>query len=275
MESEIDVLSSAGVPRGSKTNTFRWGDYSSMAIDSTDDCTFWYTTEYEAANGNNHWSTRIASFSFPSCTGAPPPSWVIANKASRAGSITSLTIPATGAGNLIAVAIMFNGTTSVASVSDNASNTYVSAGARAIASQLSVEIWYAVNSIPGATVVTPAFVGSATYVGLTTWEVSGTSTVSPEATNISSGFISSNTPGPAVTTTHANDFIVSVIFAPAANFTGISSGNEFTEDFTTNGNGWAHITSNTSSPGSHQASWVTGTPIGRYCASTVAFLPAN
>ena len=54
---------------GSQTNTFRWGDYSSMAIDPTDDCTFWYTTEYHAdcAAGNN-WGTRIASFSFPSCT---------------------------------------------------------------------------------------------------------------------------------------------------------------------------------------------------------------
>ena len=44
MESEIDVLSLAGVSTASQTNTFRWGDYSSMAIDPTDDCTFWYTT---------------------------------------------------------------------------------------------------------------------------------------------------------------------------------------------------------------------------------------
>ena len=34
----------------SQTNTFRWGDYSSMAIDPTDDCTFWYTTEYQPTN---------------------------------------------------------------------------------------------------------------------------------------------------------------------------------------------------------------------------------
>jgi hypothetical protein len=49
----------------------RWGDYTSMAIDPTDDCTFWYTNEYLQANGAFNWSTRIASFSFPSCAAAP------------------------------------------------------------------------------------------------------------------------------------------------------------------------------------------------------------
>jgi hypothetical protein len=47
----------------------RWGDYSSMAIDPTDDCTFWYTNEYYPVAGNFSfdWSTRIASFKFDSC----------------------------------------------------------------------------------------------------------------------------------------------------------------------------------------------------------------
>ncbi len=45
----------------------RWGDYSSMAIDPTDDCTFWYTTEYYKKNGSFAWSTELASFKFPGC----------------------------------------------------------------------------------------------------------------------------------------------------------------------------------------------------------------
>jgi uncharacterized repeat protein (TIGR01451 family) len=48
----------------------RWGDYSSMSVDPSDGCTFWYTTEYytSQANGDNlNWSTRIGSFKFPSC----------------------------------------------------------------------------------------------------------------------------------------------------------------------------------------------------------------
>jgi len=66
MESEIDVLSAASVTPASQTKSFHWADYSSMAIDPTDDCTFWYTTEYVPAAGSS-WDTRIASFSFPSC----------------------------------------------------------------------------------------------------------------------------------------------------------------------------------------------------------------
>ncbi len=45
----------------------RWGDYSAMTVDPVDDCTFWYTTEYLKSNGSWNWSTRIASFKFPSC----------------------------------------------------------------------------------------------------------------------------------------------------------------------------------------------------------------
>ena len=53
---------------GSQTGTLtRWGDYSTMRVDPADDCTFWYTTEYIAANGTFNWRTRIASFKFANC----------------------------------------------------------------------------------------------------------------------------------------------------------------------------------------------------------------
>ena len=38
-----------------------------MAVDPSDDCTFWYTTEYIPSNGSFNWKTRIASFKFPGC----------------------------------------------------------------------------------------------------------------------------------------------------------------------------------------------------------------
>ena len=44
----------------------RWGDYSAMQIDPSDDCTFWYTTEYMKIDGVL-WNTRIANFKFPLC----------------------------------------------------------------------------------------------------------------------------------------------------------------------------------------------------------------
>lgn len=49
----------------------RWGDYSSMSVDPSDDCTFWYTNQYYASSGVRNWRTRIAAFRFPGC-GTPP-----------------------------------------------------------------------------------------------------------------------------------------------------------------------------------------------------------
>ena len=51
----------------------RWGDYSSMFVDPSDDCTFWYTTEYLTANGTWNWHTRIGTFKFANCPAVPPP----------------------------------------------------------------------------------------------------------------------------------------------------------------------------------------------------------
>jgi len=53
---------------GSQTSSFnRWGDYSMMAVDPTDDCTFWYTQEYYAVTSTAGWQTRVGSFKFPNC----------------------------------------------------------------------------------------------------------------------------------------------------------------------------------------------------------------
>ncbi|GJM08739.1 MAG: hypothetical protein DHS20C11_10150 [Lysobacteraceae bacterium] len=45
----------------------RWGDYASMSVDPADQCTFWFTSEYYATDGNASWRTRICSFTFPDC----------------------------------------------------------------------------------------------------------------------------------------------------------------------------------------------------------------
>src|SRR6266849_5858489 len=71
LESETSIIEGTG----SQTRTLnRWGDYSSMALDPTDDCTFWYANEYLQTNGKFNWSTRIASFRFPSCALPAAPS---------------------------------------------------------------------------------------------------------------------------------------------------------------------------------------------------------
>ena len=59
---------------GSQTGTSsRWGDYSDLTVDPVDDCTFWYTNEYYATTSQFNWRTRIGSFKFPGCGGAPTP----------------------------------------------------------------------------------------------------------------------------------------------------------------------------------------------------------
>ncbi len=46
----------------------RWGDYASLGVDETDDCTFWFTGEYASDVTPGDWRTRIASFQLPLCT---------------------------------------------------------------------------------------------------------------------------------------------------------------------------------------------------------------
>ncbi len=43
----------------------RWGDYSHLALDPVDECTFWFTGEYGKSGGQ--WGTHISKFKFDSC----------------------------------------------------------------------------------------------------------------------------------------------------------------------------------------------------------------
>ena len=50
----------------SQTNTLRWEDYTTTAIDPSDDCTVWYVGDYLKA-GAASYSTRIGAFRMPGC----------------------------------------------------------------------------------------------------------------------------------------------------------------------------------------------------------------
>ena len=47
----------------------RYGDYAAMGVDPSDDCTFWFTGEYNPAA---QWRTRLGAFKFDSCGNAIP-----------------------------------------------------------------------------------------------------------------------------------------------------------------------------------------------------------
>ena len=62
------VINGSGVQT---TTNSRWGDYTDMTVDPTDDCTFWYVNEYYTAAGQASsaagWQTRIGRFKYPGC----------------------------------------------------------------------------------------------------------------------------------------------------------------------------------------------------------------
>jgi hypothetical protein len=64
-QGETQLFAGGGPQQGT---VGRWGDYTDLTIDPSDDCTFWYTNEYYSATGL--WHTRIGSFKFPQCV--PP-----------------------------------------------------------------------------------------------------------------------------------------------------------------------------------------------------------
>jgi hypothetical protein len=83
----------------------RWGDYSAITVDPTDDCTFWYTNEYLAPNSPTDilpvdWHTRVASFRFPQCVSPTSVSIVsvVSRKTHGTAGTYDVDLPLTGTG---------------------------------------------------------------------------------------------------------------------------------------------------------------------------------
>jgi len=53
-----------------QTNTLRWEDYATTAMDPSDDCTFWYVGDYLKA-GATRYTSRIGAFRIPPCDRRP------------------------------------------------------------------------------------------------------------------------------------------------------------------------------------------------------------
>jgi len=66
----MDVIESTPLSgTASQTGINRWGDYSMMSIDPSDDESFWYTQEYSSGAWN--WKTQIIHFTFAPITDPP------------------------------------------------------------------------------------------------------------------------------------------------------------------------------------------------------------
>jgi hypothetical protein len=168
------------------------------------------------------------------------------------------------------------GGTTIASVTDNAGNVYTEAGgARATdtVANTMADIWYAENSVAGATVVaiTPSPSGaSGTAV---VWEFSGVEPYTPldQAAVLNSQSATTTPIGASVVTISPAEVIVSVANVQGT-VTGIKSGNSFSGDSTASGEGWAHFIA--SSIGTYAPQWTTSTS-GTFCSSTVSFKAAS
>jgi hypothetical protein len=81
----------------------RWGDYQSLQVDPSDDCTFWTNNQYYNTNSAFNWRTRIGRFKFPTCA-APAQGTV-------SGTVTACDSGAPISGAVVQLSNGFSGTT--------------------------------------------------------------------------------------------------------------------------------------------------------------------
>ena len=188
-------------------------------------------------------------------------------------------IPATGQGHLIVVGWQIgdnaNTSNTINSMTDNVGNVYSEVpGARSVNSGASdvSDIWYAKNSVAGATTLTINPNSPVTKGGAVIWEFSGADPVAPidQVGCLNSQPASATPTGAQVTTTSASEVIVSLA-AHSGSLTGIASGNSFINDSLIKNDGWARLITTTA--GTFAAEW-TGTS-GTYASSTASFKSAS
>jgi hypothetical protein len=203
---------------------------------------------------------------------------------------STCSITSTGAGHLIVVGIQIGSgvstSTTIATVTDNAGNAY--AEANSTTSVLSggtssrsvdagsgsvVDIWYARNSVAGATSLTITPSATISNAGAVIWEFSGVDTTAPldQVAVLNSQAASASPTGASVTTALANEVVISLA-AVSGSISGLSGGTAFTNDSALKSNGWAHLI--TTSPGTFAPQW-SQSPSGTFASSTVTFKAAN
>jgi hypothetical protein len=170
-QGEGTLASGGGSQNGSLS---RWGDYSSLSIDPSDDCTFWYTSEYLTSSGSFNWHTRLGSFKLSGCGASTSSDFSIAASPSslsvaQGGSGTSTISTAVTSGSAQTVSLSATGQPSGTSVSFNptsvsagASSTMtVSVGASTAAGTYTITVTGAGTSATHTTAVTLTVTGSA------------------------------------------------------------------------------------------------------------------
>ena len=234
-----------------ETSISRWGDFSSMQIDPSDDCTFWYTNELYNAAGATTWDTRISSTKFPSCAlndfslGAAPAALSVARDASGSTTITtslikgsaealSLTaygLPAgtTATFNPTSVTSGQNATVTFNVGDSTATGTYtITIGATGQSAYHATTVTLTVTSAPVVTSVSPALgpASGGTVVTVTGMRLSGTTSVSFGSTPATNFSVVNDTTITA--TAPSGTGTVNVTVTSAAGTSGTSPPDQFT-----------------------------------------------
>ena len=182
---QLESETNAVVGTGSQTGYNRWGDYSAMRIDPVDDCTFWYTQEYQATTVDADWSTRIVSFSFPACGPSPATTTTLASSLNPSKLFDAVTFTATVSPSAATGTVQFfDGATAIGG------RTLSGGTASLTTSTLAV----------GSHSITAVYGGDATYTGSTSSAVSQTVTKADTTTALASS-LNPSTAGSAVTFT--------------------------------------------------------------------------
>lgn len=77
LQEETSLIEGSG---SQEDNRSRWGDYSMMAVDPTDECTFWYTQQYYETTSTRTWQTRVGVFGVPEDPDVAPPGSLVVTR---------------------------------------------------------------------------------------------------------------------------------------------------------------------------------------------------
>ncbi|MER6121289.1 hypothetical protein ABT173_01025, partial [Streptomyces sp. NPDC001795] len=201
---------------GSQTVSERWGDYTSMAVDPTDDCTLWYTNQYQPTNGAGNWHTRLASFVLPNCVQPSDfslslnPSSATVTAGDSANSTVSTAVTSGGAQQ---VALSASGLPAGATASFNPSS--VTAG-----SSSAMTVSTSASTPPGIYTITVTGTGtSATHSATFTLTVNAPSdfslSLNPTSATVTAGDSANSTVSTAVTSGSAQQVALSASGLPA------------------------------------------------------------
>jgi len=243
LQSETQMVSGSG----SQTGYNRWGDYSAMLTDPSDDCTFWYTTEYIAVTAAANWSTRIGSFHFSSCGQTLTPTTTTLGSSqnpSSVGQLVTFTAAVTsGSGTPTGSVTFKDGSATLATVA-------LSGGTAQ----------YPTSSLAaGGHSITAVYSGDATYAGST----SGVLTQTVNKLSTTTGLVSSQNPSNAG---NSVTFTATVLPSAATGSVTFKDGSNALGTVALSG-GSASLTTSSLSAGSHNITAIYGGD-GTYSGST-------